>query len=135
MSKELNKYRDHLILAEQKAQESYDKTILSLSGGALGISFAFVNGFVDMDFMKTPETLLWAWILWGASMTMILISYFTSQMALRKAINQTDAKSIYDARPGGCYDIITCIANILGGITFILGVSAMIFFVSSNWKV
>jgi len=42
MEESLQEYRTHLVAAEQKAQEDYDKTVISLSGGALGISFAFI---------------------------------------------------------------------------------------------
>ena len=32
----MNEYRNHIVLAEQKSIESYDKGLLSLSGGTLG---------------------------------------------------------------------------------------------------
>lgn len=37
---ELQAYRSHLVAADERAQENFDKTVLSLSGGALGVSFA-----------------------------------------------------------------------------------------------
>lgn len=81
MDEQINDYRNHLILAEQKAQEDYDKTIISLSGGALGISFAFISDSVP----DPTETyfLLTSWICWGVSITSVIISYFTSHLAFR----------------------------------------------------
>ena len=65
MDEQLKEYRNWLIAAEQKAQEDFDKTVLSLSGGALGISFAFVKDIVgDQPLIKT-KFLLTAWIAWG----------------------------------------------------------------------
>ena len=46
MDKTLQEYRAHLVSAAQKAQEDFDKTLLALSGGALGVSFAFVKDIV-----------------------------------------------------------------------------------------
>jgi len=43
MNENLQEYRKHLVAAEQQVQADFDKTVLSLSGGALGISFAFVK--------------------------------------------------------------------------------------------
>jgi len=130
----MKNYRQHLVLAEQKSQEAYDKTILSLSGGALGISFAFVNEFVDTNNVINPCALKWAWILWVASMLFVLISFFTSQLALRKTIAQVDSGTIDNSKLGGIFDIITLIANILAGSALIYGMFLMISFVNSNWK-
>ena len=49
-------YRNGLIAAEQKSQDDYDKTIISLSGGALAISVVFIK-----DIMGNSEPILvWA---------------------------------------------------------------------------
>ena len=50
----LQKYRDFLIAAEQKSQEDYDKTVIALSGGALGISFAFATDIVGGQSLTQP---------------------------------------------------------------------------------
>jgi hypothetical protein len=38
MEDSLAQYRQRLVLAGQKAQEDYDKSVLSLSGGAFAVS-------------------------------------------------------------------------------------------------
>jgi hypothetical protein len=97
----LSEYRQALLPAEQKAQEDCDKTVVSLSGGALGVSFAFVK---DLLADRAPAC-LWllevAWLAWGLSVTAILVSYFTSRFALRRAIHQVDDRSILRQQPGG----------------------------------
>jgi hypothetical protein len=55
-------YREHLTAVEQKAQESYEKTVLSLSGGALAVAFAFVTNFVEHGSMQAAGWLVAAWI-------------------------------------------------------------------------
>ena len=41
-------YRQQLITLEQKSAESFDKTVIALSGGALGLSLTFVKEIVDL---------------------------------------------------------------------------------------
>jgi len=132
MDKDLRDYRNHLIAAEQKAQEDFDKTVLSLSGGALGISFAFIKDIVGSGPFVGAPFLLLSWVSWGVSMVAVLLSYFSSHLALRWAIKQVDNKNIYNERPGGCYDRITAVLNGLGVLLFIVGVILIICFISQN---
>jgi hypothetical protein len=131
MDEELRDYRKQLIALEQKAQEGYDKTVLSLSGGALGVSFAFVTNFVARGSMQASLWLVAAWILWAASVTATLGSYFTSHLALRRAITDFDSGRSYE-RPGGCYDVITLVLNAVGGLLFLVGVVLVAVFVWRN---
>jgi len=132
MEKELKEYRNHLILAEQKAQEDYDKTIIALSGGGLGISFAFLENVVGTNAIVSPNLLFSSWICWAVSILCILTSYFTSHLALRRAIQQVDDETIYEKRPGGYTDLITKFCNAAGGLLFFIGVILMALFVYKN---
>ncbi len=132
MDKELKEYKDHLLAAQQKAQEDFDKTVLSLSGGALGVSFVFIKDIVGGGPFDKPCFLLLSWIMWASSITAVLVSYFFSHLALRRAICQVNENKIHNEHPGGCWDIITAILNICGGLLFLAGVAAIIYFVSYN---
>ena len=103
--------------------------VVALSGGALGISFAFVERFVGDD----PPLALWAlmaaWVAWVCSLALVLGSHFFSTQALRKAVTQVDEKKINTERVGGNYDRVLVWLNAIGGITFILGTSF-----AGNWK-
>jgi hypothetical protein len=46
MNEDLEKYRDYLIEAERQTQRDYDKTVVALSGGALGLSFVFIRDVI-----------------------------------------------------------------------------------------
>jgi hypothetical protein len=131
-AEELKKYRDHLVLAEQKAQEDFDKTVLSLSGGALGISFAFVTDVAGDPPFKWPLLLLGAWACWGSSVFSVLVSYFASHLALRRAIRQVDTGEIYNERVGGIYDLATAVLNGLGAVLFVAGVILITCFAYAN---
>ncbi len=126
-------YRQHLVLAEQKAQEDYDKTVLSLSGGALGISFAFIEKILGPGNITSLSYLKCAWLLWGLSITAVLSSYFFSRLALRKAINQVDANEVAQVRkPGGWLAWLTEVLNVTSGLCFLVGVVLITTFATSN---
>lgn len=132
MKKELKEYRDHIVLAEKDAQQEFDKAVFALSGGAIGISFAFVTDIVDPKVMVCTGVLIAAWSAWAVSLICVLLSYFFSGQALRRTIQQIDKGTLYDEPPGGLFDVATSWLNMGGGLLFVLGLLFMIVFVNSN---
>ena len=128
----LAEYRAHLLELEHKAQTSFDRTVLTLSGGALGISFAFVRDFIGTESVSDVGFLVGAWAGWIASLTMVLLSHYFSTLALRRAIEQVDAGTIYNEQVGGHYDVFVKWLNGLGGLSFVIGLVLIGFFVISN---
>lgn len=127
-----DEYRQWLIAAEQKAQDDFDKTVLSLSGGALGVSFVFVKDIIDPGAIHNSSWLLIAWLSWALSSLAVLASFFASHLALRLAIKQCDDGSIYNQTPGGIFSRVTRNLNALGASMFVVGVCFMAGFVYSN---
>lgn len=131
MNPEIREYRSFLIEAEQAAQEHFDKTVLTLSAGAFGVSFAFVENVVG----AAPQAVGWllaAWIAWGASITAVIASFYFSTLSLRRAIEQVDAGSIHEETPGGFYTTITNVLNFAGGSLFFIGALLIVVFVAKN---
>lgn len=126
-------YRALLTNIEQKSQEDYDKAILTLSGGALGITFAFVKNIVGNSPVQHSWLLYSAWVIWTVSLLTTLLSFYISRKALRKAIDQLDKKKIYTESPGGYYDKTTSVLNSSSGLLFIAGVILAIIFVTFNF--
>src|SRR5216684_4498670 len=131
MEKPLQEYRTHLVGARQKAHEDFDKTVLMLSGGGLGVSFAFVKDLLTGGSISCRACLFSSWVCWGMSVVTILVSYFSSQLALNRAITQIDSGE-RPQRPGGAFRWITIILNALGGLLFMAGLILLIIFVSHN---
>ena len=129
---QLSAYRQSLITAEQTMQSEYDKAVMTLSGGALGISFTFLKDIVGTKGLTHFPTLLAAWVLWGLSITFILASFFTSTKALRRAITDTDMHTIYMTLAKSGWATATKILNGLGGFCFFLGLLALVIFVANN---
>ena len=126
-----DEYRNNLIQAEQKSQDDYDKSIISLSGGALGISLVFYKEVIGGKTLNCPDLLVWSWGIWAASIAIVVVSYFLSRLALRKAIEQTD-KNDFSGGVGGWAAKLTSYANALSGILFVVGISLFISFSSQN---
>jgi hypothetical protein len=135
MSEGLSDYRQHLVLAEQKSQADYDKTVVALSGGALGISFAILDKVVAHGPAVRPGLLISAWVAWAASVTLVLVSHYLSCLALAKAIKQTDQGEVQGIRPGGMWSVFLDISNGGSGFLFVIGVLLMTAFVRFNMGV
>jgi hypothetical protein len=128
----IGEYRGLLIQTEQKSQAEFDKGVLALSGGALGLSFAFTKDIVGTAHLGHIGFLLAAWISWALSSTSVLMSFFTSHLALRKAIRQLDQGTIGAERAGGWWDLITANLNLGGLLLFLFGLAMMIVFLNHN---
>ena len=127
----LDEYRAQLIESEREAQTAFDRTLLTLSGGALGLSLTFVDRLIGPSGSATG--LLYAsWILWTLSLSIMLSSHYMSTLAMRKAITQVDKGKIYDEKPGGAYDVVIKVLNPIGAVSFLAGVITMVCFVSAN---
>jgi uncharacterized membrane protein YqhA len=127
-------YRASLQKLEQEMQGEYDKAVMALSGGAFGVSLTFLKDIIGTSRIIDPFFLLTAWIAWGLSVTCVLFSYFTSTVALRAALDQVDDKTLYleGKLLGKWYNVVTKVLNICGGVLFLIGISSIVLFVSSN---
>jgi hypothetical protein len=129
---QLADYRKALQDAGQRMQSAYDKAIMALSGGALGVSMTFLKDIVLANGVRNGFALLSAWSCWGASVTCILISFYSSVAAHQKAVFQLDEKIIYVQKPGGMSDRATRILNLSAGMFFVLGMISIVVFAASN---
>ena len=129
---QISEYRKGLLALEQQMQSEYDKAILALSGGALGVSMTFLKDVVIKQGVEGGGFLLAAWVCWGLSVTCTLSSYYTSAQALRRAVTQTDDRLIYLELAGGRFNQVTKALNISAGVLFMLGVFSIVIFVARN---
>lgn len=130
---EYSSYREALEKYEQKAYEDYDKAILTLSGGALVLSFTFIKDIAGNAAIFKCSILL-AWITWVLSLTSTLLSYLSSQFALRRAIKILEAednpKNIF-----GISHYSTICLNVLAAVFFLIGVVSFTIFANKTLEV
>lgn len=132
MDDTLKEYRQHLVETLQKVSESYDKTVITLSGGALAVSFTFIKDFVGTNQAENPELLFWSWVLLSISLGSVLLSLFFGTLAFRKAIRQVDDGTIYNSKPGGGFGRMTIILHSSGALFLIVGILLLGSFVYTN---
>ncbi len=132
-NEDMKEYRKFIIESSQKCGESYDKTIITLSGGALGISLTFVNNFLSNNPSKCVAFLVIAWICWAASLVFTMMSLFFNQYAFEKVISQIDEGVIDEVKhPGGIWYYLVKIFTGFGAFFFVIGVVSLIIFTKSN---
>lgn len=131
--KELQKYREVLVEADHQASLNYDKAVMTLSGGALGISITFLKDIVPVPIASTKTLLYISWIALSVSLASILISYLFSMASLRKTIRQVDDGTIYTKPTGGFATRLTEFLRILASVGFLVGVIGFIWFALVNY--
>ena len=129
----LEGYRTELLKLRREAETAFDRTVVTLSGGALGVSFAFVKDFVP-GIAADPGYLMAAWGSWVASLACTLASHYFSALALTRALEQVDRGTINRESPGGGFTATTKVLNALGGLGFVAGVVLMGLFVARNLR-
>lgn len=115
---------------EQQAYDDFDKAMLTLAGGAFGLSVLFVQQFAPNPIMTW--LLFTAWCCFIISLLATMISFMTSQKAFRKSIDNLDriysfnesedikhaSNDVIDDDPN---DVMTERLNIASIIFFIIG--------------
>jgi hypothetical protein len=129
---EMSDYRKSLEKLERRMRSQYGKAVMALSGGALGLSFSFLKEIVGKKGIVSGGYLLAAWVCWGASVTCTLFSFYTSALALRRAVGQVDNEKLYTEVPGGWLDLLTEVLDFSSGLLFLGGVIALVLFVYRN---
>lgn len=132
MSEDLKDYRKYLVEARQKAFDDFDKTVITLSAAALGISITFLKDLLGPG-THSMSCIVAAWICWTVSVVSVLISYFVSQIALDGAIAAIDT-GLLPAKPGGRFATATKILNAAAGMFFLAGLIMFIIFITQNME-
>jgi hypothetical protein len=127
-------YRESLIKCLLAQSEQWDKTILWMASGALAISLAFIKEMVSPESMINVKLLGGAWACLILSLLCVLVSFYTSMLAMRKAIRQLDDKDLYLQTPGGWADRITNVLNPGAGALLLAGLVCLVWFSYSNLK-
>jgi hypothetical protein len=133
---ETSEYRRNLILAAQKAQSDYDKAILTLTAGGLGLSLAFMNDIVSGRKDLPFNDLLGGWMWWAGALASTLFSFYTSRWSLRKdilALDQDEEREAQGKEPlkrkKDFLKIFTEFLNAFSGFAFITGAWLILQFV------
>ncbi len=82
--------RRMLVQAEQDAYQQFDKTIITIASGGLGLSLLFLKDILDKDQITSQWLLIVSWCSFILSILSTLLSFMGSQRAFRRQIEITD---------------------------------------------
>jgi hypothetical protein len=124
-------YRDQQIKAYQDLSLSYAKTLVTLAGGALAASVAFLGDVIE-EIGTAKVWLIASWGAWALSLTIVLLSYYWGRQAAFVAIKQHDNNELQGAnpaRPGGAWATAVNWCGVLSLIAFVAGVVLFLVYV------
>ncbi len=120
--------RQWLYQTHHTASRDYDKALMMIAGGGLGVSIAFIR---DVGPHPNMKWLLGAgWLLLALSLLVILIAFVTSQKALLREIGDLDDPAA-KPRPD-LYAKWTTRLNSVSGGCCVLGVVCVVIFAGYN---
>ena len=128
----LKDYRQYLVETQQKISENYDKTIITLAGGALGTSLAFIKDIIGQDPVQAKYILSFSWIMLTASLASVASSLYYGTKAFGEAIKQVDGQNIYGSTVGGWTAKVTGVLHTAGLALLVIGLLALGLFVHIN---
>jgi len=145
---EYRDHRRHLIDAESEAAKSYDRWLLTLSGGALGLSIAFTSDIIVAELALRWPLLLWfAWVALVVAIALGLVCIYLSQTGhkeFRRHLDQTLEKFAAKRQDGGFWAEVRrkqdrslrarwvrCL-NIVNGAAFVTGIVLLSVFACVN---
>ena len=112
-----------------RSEAEYDRTLLTLAGGALTLSVAFARDIAGPD-PRAWWSLMVAWALWAGSLACLLWSHFSSARAMRSVLDHVDGRG--GAADGGKSGRATPLLNLIAGIAFVAGLAFFAIFVIQN---
>ncbi|UOM37042.1 hypothetical protein [Acuticoccus sp. I52.16.1] len=126
--KTLIDHRVVLVNFQSEQYRTFDKSILTVSGGALALSIAFSDKFGGQN-PQISGWLLGAWAAFGIAIFISIASYLSASADLNKAIDEVDAeiRGEADELPSGnVFKNVTKGLNIAALLLFLIGVGGPI---------
>lgn len=137
---EINKlFKDFKTETEKRqvsSSENFDKSVLTYSSWALGISIAFLKDFVPITSARFPLALYLSWIAFVLTIALTTFSFLVSYKGLEVSLYHA-AKYYLDEdesyfNKGNLYNDIVKWFNRVSAISFLMGLVSTIIFVSAN---
>lgn len=132
MDADLANYRALLVDTLRALNEAYDKILVTLSGGALGLSIVFLKDVIGDDMIASSQFLVGAWFGFILSLGAVLSRILFGIEAYRCAIRQVDDGTIRDGRVGGVPSKISRGCHIASAVFLLLGLSSIAIFSYMN---
>jgi len=129
MAEEKESYLEQLNKAYIESSSQFDKQVLFIASGALGISLAFIKDVVKLNVATNKVLLLLAWIFFGAVILICILSHYTSLKAINYKIENLYQKKNKTSKR---LDLWTQTFNILMMIFLATGLTLLFIFIEIN---
>lgn len=130
MSKETETYVQELYKALYYSSEQFDKNVLLIASGALGISFAFIENLVDLNKAISKNILIHSWYWFAGVIFISLVSHFVSSLSIRWTVENINSNSLENGRKR--WNIGIRILNAIMIIGLLVGTVLLINFIQQN---
>ena len=130
-----NRHRQWLVECSLTVSRDRDRMLMALSGGAMGVSIAFVNGVIPRGGPVQVWILAVAWFAFVGSLVFCLWSQYSSDKAIRSEINDCDrvaAGASPMLRTDNVASSSTEALNSLAALTCVFGIIALLVFAFIN---
>ena len=134
----LDKAKAQFARLKEKGEDDFEKNLIYISTGAIGISFAFIEKIVDLQIATDKCMLIWSWIFFGLTLFISLMSHYVSGFLAGKVSDQLGEMKGSDEeysviqkqikRNNYCIDSM----NYISIIFILVGLLLLIWFVSKN---
>ncbi len=129
-------FHEEIAKRQLSNNEAFDKAILSLSSAGLALSLTFFKFVVPIEKAVSINILEQAWFLFLSGIICTLISYFTSQQALKKELEHAVKYNLEENEEYGSKNNpaanLTEALNIISGLLFIGALISVVYFVTQN---
>ena len=129
MAEEKDPYLEQLNKAYIESSSQFDKQVLYIASGALGISLAFIKDIVKLDVATNKNLLLLSWISFGAVILICILSHYTSLKAINFRIENLYQKKDKTSKR---FDFFTKLFNVLMIILLAAGLILLNIFIGIN---
>ena len=130
------KERDELLKRQLSNSQILDKAILALSSAGLGLSLTFIGKGVSLAEAAQAYLLYFSWGLFVAAIISTLISFLTSQGAIKKQLEINEEHYLTDKEDSSnsknALNQVTILLSYVSVISYILAIILTIIFVAFN---
>ena len=130
------KYHDKAVESITASSDEFDKSLLTYSSGALGLSLAFIKDIVKLSEAIALPWLYWSWIFLVVTIIVTIASYRFSIQAQKRRLD--DALQFYMKKDEKAFDRETVWSRMVGACAyigaafFLAGVLSTVLFVYFN---
>ena len=128
----LEKYREELIVLLHKSQDSFERQLSYISAGSLALSLGFIKDVVkDIVNANYKWILNVGWALLAITLLVNCISHIRAADLHNRTIRDINHSNFNTAQVEQRYKEVSYV-NWITVVTLVLGIAAIIFFVSKN---